>query len=1638
MSTQKKFGTFSGVLTPSLLTILGVIMYMRLGSVVGYSSGIFQVVLIIVFSHLISVTTGLSVSSIATDKKIDKGGIYYMLTRSLGLPIGGAIGLTIFFATAFSIALYLIGFSESIIPVLDDAFGIGTVSINKLRIVGTFALLLVMVVAYISTSFALKIQYVILGLIILSLGSIFLGSSEGLKVGVDRISSPNFSVLFGIFFPAVTGFTAGVAMSGDLKNPRISIPWGTMLSIVIGLVVYITLAFFIYYNIDAEILRTNNNVLIQFGAIPILVLGGVWGATLSSALGGILGGPRILQAMSIDHITPKIFSKGHGVNNEPRNALILTFIIAELGILIGELNVIAELVAMFYMAAYLFINISCFLEQWSSPDFRPKFKIPIAISLVGAVATFLLMIQLNLAATLVAVIVMMAFWFWLSKKDLVLGTGDVWFSVWTSIVKTALKNLQKKSVHKRNWQPNILLFSGGTQNRPHLIEFGKSIMGRGGMVSNFDLIEVDSASTLFPKSHQIVKDEQITDDSIFHRRLYCQNIFKGIETIANTYGFSGVDPNTILMGWARNTKDPKWFGEMTNKLKDLDYNILYLDYDQKRGFGKYAEINIWWSEFNKQNELGLQMVKFLRSSAVWKNASLKIFYVNNEKIDTEEVSITIQSMIERKRMRAEIIVLNNVIENKSMNDLIRTRSYESDLILMDLPPLKKGKEREFITASNLLFTSIGSALFIEASSSFVLKKENEEIINTVESPKKEAVVNQKSERPKIIKTYDQEFDNIMMQIQEKFIDFNNQLSSSTNELLDELTAYYQKILDAHQYNSDTIYQLYDSEYVLKLSEEIAENFSDNLDVFYNEFSKFIFSQPKYIWLNLQNDFLLDKNLSKLLNSTFVKKHLDKLRNGQQVKIKIPLNKLLVYRFRSNFIPDFTKLINDVGLLNLKYLHQFKIHRQDEVQKDNLNKIKSNVLEQFNQALDIAVSKLINAIIQDFVTGNLKSLIAEREEEFNPKKFRNQLNKIDEFTYWFGKNIFILHNHKIVHFAAEILKEHASSNIDLIYHNLKRDLVSNYQDKVQSLKLSSLKTPKAINKVILSFEQSISYSKKSLEKTLSKIDITGILDNLPVELDIYGTSQLDSFADIQTNLVEKPFYLSATMHHIYHDHFVAKLKSLTQENEDWIIKHTEELINALKLLVFTMENQDNDDLIKEVKEKLKNRITEYKSNLSIWLDRIQIQIDELNVSTDLFLNEEFVYKHNSRRDVRSNDTDLSVFKRINSWQIQLSERFSIFLDRLNREKVYDNFRGKADKLKLVRDFISKTSIDSSITQKNAEAYYQFFNTKAQPNKLYNSFIKKQINSLNNAYRDLDKFEENVVIISGDPSSGKSYIIDTFIKSHKHDNICFLNAPNEITPIDVAAHINSNIYSAKETNGKITKLNDLPKGSIVILNDFEFWWRKSFDGLININELFSIFSEYKDSILFMIETNALFLKHLLACSALDSHVMNYVFTSNFSAKMIDHLLTEKNKMADKPIFYKGSPVTFGSLGNFSSSIKKLTIVSDGNVGWLYSIWLSMISINDSEEIEISVNQDLVFPDVLSDEEIQILIQIYWHKSLSIHDLNNYYNHWGAERINQVLAFLKNEQIIYSKGDYFKLNKQVVPYLKSYFVDKNYIDS
>lgn len=723
----KKFGFFAGVFTPSILTILGVIMYLRLGWVTGVA-GIGATVLIILLSHTISVTTGFSVSSIATDKKIKAGGIYYILSRSLGLPMGGSIGITLFIGTALSIALYIVGFTDNFLSlgVIRDIIGITEVTSNHIRITGSIVLIVLVAIALISTDAAIKTQFLILGAIILSLISVVLGitifkGDQLLPIG-SSIPAPSrdfsFVEIFAIFFPAVTGFTTGVAMSGDLKDPKKDIPIGTMLSIAVGFVIYIGLAFMLYYGVDSDLLSSDYNFLLKVSWIPILVIGGIWGATLSSALGGILGGPRILQAVASDKILPGILAVGHGKNNEPRNALIFTFVLAELGILIGDLNIIAGIVSMFYLAAYGFINFAFALEKWASTDFRPSFNIPIWVGVIGAITTFFIMVQLDIISMLGAIAILIVIYYIIRKKELSLAMGDVWQSVWASILRTMLTKMDQKQLDERNWRANILLFSGGATSRPHLIQFAKHLVGQHGLISNFDLIENNTSKVLFPKHMQAIpEDEMSGDEGIFSRRSECSNVYDGMKSIAATYGFSGVEPNTVLLGWARDTDDPVGFANLLKYLSQLDLNIVLLDFDPIKKFGKYQQIDIWWRGGSNNGNLVLSLIKFIRLSYEWRNVNVRLMIINNEPEREDQIRSDSQKVLDNMRMKAEILIISND-KHLPVNQVIKHESANADLIFLGLADVQDGREMEFIERADFLYKDLGTIALVNASSFF--------------------------------------------------------------------------------------------------------------------------------------------------------------------------------------------------------------------------------------------------------------------------------------------------------------------------------------------------------------------------------------------------------------------------------------------------------------------------------------------------------------------------------------------------------------------------------------------------------------------------------------------------------------------------------------------------------------------------------------------------------------------------------------------------------------------------------------------------------------------------------------------------------------------------------------------------------
>jgi amino acid transporter len=713
MAKDNKFGTFGGVFTPSILTILGVIMYLRLPWVVG-NSGLYAAIGIVVVAHVISFCTGASVASIATDKAVGAGGPYYIISRSLGLPIGGTIGLALFVGLAFSISLYIIGFSESFL-----SYWGWEVTKTNIRVCGTIVIVLLTVLTLISTALAIKTQYLILALIALSLVSIGVGSPDFVVASEPQTrpleGGASMAVLFGIFFPAVTGFTAGVNMSGDLQDPKKSLPVGTMAAIGVGLVVYLILAAFLAYRVPTEALVNDPEVLLHIAWVPGLVVAGIWGATVSSALGSILGAPRILQALSVDRITPRFFGKGAGPSNEPRRALFLAFALGEAGILIAELDAIARIVSMVFLTMYGVVNLSAAIEAWVSPDFRPDFKIPKTVSVIGAILCALIMIQLDLVAMLGATVAMVGIFAWLQRRQLRLDSGDAWEGVWSSVVRTGLHRLSQEAGQQRNWRPNILYFSPeGSHLREPTLRFASALISGRGIITDFELQSSTSTST---RPAEPALDEELPV-GIFRRPMKADDMFRTITGAARYHGFSGLSPNTVMLDWATYAEERERFADLLTRMAALDLNLLLYARDPKRALGDKKNIDVWWRASGGNLALSLSLLRFITISSDWQDTRIRFLIVTEDSSNADVLQASARRFVSSNRMDAQVRVINNSLGVKEFEDWIREESQDADLTLVGLPNRPDEIDEDFLGRADRLQKDIGTVMFLRGSSFF--------------------------------------------------------------------------------------------------------------------------------------------------------------------------------------------------------------------------------------------------------------------------------------------------------------------------------------------------------------------------------------------------------------------------------------------------------------------------------------------------------------------------------------------------------------------------------------------------------------------------------------------------------------------------------------------------------------------------------------------------------------------------------------------------------------------------------------------------------------------------------------------------------------------------------------------------------
>jgi len=710
-----KFGTFGGVFTPSLLTILGVIMFLRFSTVVGYA-GLWNALMILGGGTAISLITGLSIASVATNMRVRGGGAYYLISRSLGAEFGGVIAIFFFIAQAIAVTLYIVGFTEAILSFLPGtALSPGTI--------GTITNIAVFLCVYIGAGWTIRVQYVILAVLFLSVLSFFIGagatfSPQILRANLDPQWAGDHSLftVFALFFPAVTGIMAGVNMSGDLNDPGRSIPRGTLAAIGVSTLIYAVMTVLLAGGVQRAELLGPGFVVKDHAFSPVLIYAGVISATLSSALGSMMGAPRILQALARDDIFRGLrwFARGSGPSAEPRRAIIITAVIAQIGILAGDLDTVAPVITMFFLMTYATVNLACFFEGRSNnPSFRPTFRFNHwSVALLGALGCFGVMFLINTIWASVALILGGIFFFLIARAEVKVKWGDLYSGLAYQAARRALLRLERERYHPKNWRPSILALSGGAHNRLHLAQYARWCTANSGIVSIAQLIRgnlsdlVDHRREAETILRRFILKERIP---AFPVVIVEENIHAAIKALLQCQGIGGMRPNTVLLGMSRDPEKADVFYETINTVKEMGRSLIIVASHLGQEIVDVPEgaINIWWDSSGNV-ELMLLLAFMMTRNREWSDHTIRIIRPVSPKADLDNITREMREMLSRARIDAEIVI----VPTQDPLDGVRKNMQSSAVLFVGFDPAMVNTGERGLARTQAILDLPGDTVFV--------------------------------------------------------------------------------------------------------------------------------------------------------------------------------------------------------------------------------------------------------------------------------------------------------------------------------------------------------------------------------------------------------------------------------------------------------------------------------------------------------------------------------------------------------------------------------------------------------------------------------------------------------------------------------------------------------------------------------------------------------------------------------------------------------------------------------------------------------------------------------------------------------------------------------------------------------------
>ena len=702
-----RFGTFGGVFLPNILAILGVILFLRTGWVVG-NAGVGYTVVIILLAHFVTITTGLAIAALSTNMTVKTGGAYYIISRSLGLEIGGCIGIPLALSQILSIPFYLVGFAESVTPLLPGV---------PAWVISLAALVLVALVSLRGTDVAIKAQYFVFGGIVLALISMFAGAFTHDPVTPEMWGSfgeGNFWMVFAVFFPAVTGIMSGVSMSGDLANPRSSIPKGTLASIFVGLIIYLIAAVFLaFYGTPEQLLQSD--VVSQIALWSPLIFVGIWCATLSSALGFILGAPRTTQAVAQDGVLPRVLARVSGPKKEPRVALWFALACSAVVLFVGNLNAIAAVLSMFFLATYGILNLVAGLETLvDNPSYRPRIKVPWWLSILGALSCFAVMFLIDPLATVVALSAVAGIYVVLKKRKLDAAWGDLRRGIWLALIRRSLLQMEQYPAQDKNWRPNIVVLTEIPQGRLDLVEFAHWFGQRNSVVT-LRHVMVGERGKLEKRrklaANNLTRFIRDNDLLAFGAVDIVSNRTDDLRLILESQGYGSFQSNAVMIDWAeRAERGAEEFEQVVAAILAANRTLLALSTDVDRGFGRHGEIHLW-PQTPQDAALMLILADLLVRNPEWHDAKIRYFAL----ADCEERGEQLEQDMERTVLSGRIpCEAQVVVGNEPLRKEMFRHSSGASLVMCSFDPAAEGQEDPF-EAMDETIEALPTTLMVKAA-----------------------------------------------------------------------------------------------------------------------------------------------------------------------------------------------------------------------------------------------------------------------------------------------------------------------------------------------------------------------------------------------------------------------------------------------------------------------------------------------------------------------------------------------------------------------------------------------------------------------------------------------------------------------------------------------------------------------------------------------------------------------------------------------------------------------------------------------------------------------------------------------------------------------------------------------------------